>query len=96
MDIEQLKLILDAARAAGDGAMTIVFVWFALKFFIVILVGSIVSSVAYGIYKLAAHSTYNSTFIGRIETLLDIPLWHRNRREDFLKWLKQNYKKDGQ
>ncbi len=32
MDIEQLKLILEAAKAAGDGAMEVVFVFFAYKF----------------------------------------------------------------
>lgn len=37
MDIEQLQMLLDAARAAGEGAVGLVWLWFGLLYLKVVL-----------------------------------------------------------
>lgn len=53
MDIEQLKLILEAATAAGEGATSIVRIWFALQFLELTVFAGLWSGALYGIYKVA-------------------------------------------
>lgn len=52
MDIEQLKLILDAASAAGDGARQVVFIWFALRFATLFVWAGVFSGGVLAAYKL--------------------------------------------
>lgn len=69
MDIEQLKMILEAAAAAGDGAMKVVFIWFAYKFFATVLVWGFWSGVVYAGYRFfsnMASAEYGDRWPGRL------------------------------
>ena len=92
MDLEQLQLILDAARAAGDGAMQVVFVWFAYKFFVALLWASIGVSILVVFYKVAVRIEATHKFIAQIQTVVSEDLDYCGQQQRFIRWLRANYK----
>lgn len=51
MDIEQLKLILEAANAAGEGAMTLAYLWIGKSIALSLVGYSIWGGLVLGVYK---------------------------------------------
>ena len=91
MDIEQLKLILEAARAAGDGAMEVVFVFFAYKFVGLFLKIGLASGVFYGAFRLISSGITSVSFKGNIERIIGNSLYYTSDQNRFEKWLAKNY-----
>ncbi len=92
MDIEQLTLILEAAAAAGDGAMQVVFVWFAFKFFTFAAGISVVAGAIFGAYKVAMHGIGSNTLAGKIEMITGRSMSsYGSHRAEFLIWVNKNW-----
>lgn len=85
MDIEQLKLILDAATAAGTGATKIVLIWFAYKFTWVFVGTGLWGSVIWGTYKLIAKAMSHFGFSSQVARVLSIDIEYCAGRERALK-----------
>ena len=88
MDIEQLKLILEAARAAGDGAMTIVITWFFFLFFEVLAKWSLGAGLIYAAYKTVQRMVSSFAFKERVDTVLNGGLYDSRCVENFINWLR--------
>ena len=94
MDIEQLTLILDAARAAGDGAMSVVLIWFAFKFVGLMLSTSLIGGGMYAVYRVLTGVLQNITFTSKVQGLIgsfeaDSPIQVRN----VLRWMEEQAEK---
>ena len=92
MDIEQLKLILEAARAAGDGAVQVVFIWFAFKFVTIFLKAGLVGGFLLAAYKLILRAITEFSFLEKIESEIGDRLYHNSDKKKFLKFLRANWK----
>ena len=91
MDIEQLKLILEAARAAGDGAMSVVLVWFAYKFLGVLLNAGLIGGLIVGAYKLIGRGITVGSAQGRIHDITGLDCAFSSEKKRFLTWLRNNW-----
>jgi len=91
MDIEQLKLILEAAAAAGGGATKVVFVWFAYKFFGLLIHYGLFAGLFFAAFKIADRCVRSFAFTERIAAILDESYFSSNRKDKFLKWVQKEY-----
>lgn len=66
MDIEKLKLILDALSNAGDNAMTFALLWLAKDFILGVLTAGVFGGIAYAAYRLLVSIGRNEQHITRI------------------------------
>ena len=89
MDIEQLKLILDAAQAAGEGAYSIVIVWFSLQFLKTLLLFGVVIGALTGIYKLIKRAIDADDWKSRLEAVMGCDLYYEKEKNTFWNWLKE-------
>ena len=91
MDIEQLKLILEAAQAAGDGAVQVVFVWFALKFVGLFLKCGLIGGLILGAFRLIRRAITSFSFLEKIESEIGDSFYHESTKRKFLKFLRENW-----
>jgi len=89
VDIEQLKLILDAAQAAGEGAYSIVIVWFLLQFLKTLLLWGVIGGALTGGYKLAKRGIDADDWKSRLEAVTGCDLYYQSDRRRFWNWLKE-------
>ena len=92
MDIEQLKLILEAAAAAGDGAMRVVFVWFAYKIFGIIIHYGLFAGIFYGVYRTAQKLIKSFSFSSKVSNVTGLDLDYRASEGEVLKYLGENFR----
>lgn len=93
MDIEQLKLILEAAAAAGDGAYSVVLIWFSVKFASLLLQYSAIGGAFYAIYKIASAIIQAMSFSQQLAAHIGKDLDYSSEQKAFLGWLDKNYPK---
>jgi hypothetical protein len=91
MDIEQLKLILEAAKAAGDGAVHVVFIWFAYKFIMGFFHYGVFGALFYTAFKIVNKCVNTFSFKARIEGVLGYWL-SDNYYDSFCEWLRDRHK----
>ena len=91
MDIEQLTLILEAAKAAGDGAMSVVFVWFAYKFFGLVIHYSLWGGLFFAVFKVADRCIKAFSFTERLAATLDAGYFSTTKKETFIRWVQKEH-----
>ena len=91
MDIEQLKLILEAAAAAGGGATKVVFVWFAYKFFGLLIHYGLFAGIFFAAFKIADRCIKSFAFTERVAAMLNESYFESSSKDKFLKWVQKEH-----
>lgn len=91
MDIEQLRLILEAAAAAGDGATRVVFVWFAYKFFGTLVHYGLFGGLFFAAYKVASRCISAFAFREAVGNILGYDYLSNSRKDAFIQWLRETH-----
>jgi len=94
MDIEQLQLILEAAKAAGEGAYSVVIIWFVYKFFGLTLHYGVIGGLSLAIYKFAIFSVKRFSFSSRIGQITNLDFDYSSYKNQFEKWLIENWREE--
>ena len=90
MDIEQLRLILEAAAAAGDGATKVVFVWFAYKFFGTLIHYGLFGGLFFGAYKAITKLIESFAFAERIRIALGVDYFSDSKKNTVVSYIRQH------
>lgn len=91
MDIEQLKLILEAAAAAGNGATQVVFVWFAYKFFGLVIHYGLFAGFFYAAFKVCDRCLKSFAFSERVSAILGDNYFGPSAKGRFLRWVQKEH-----
>jgi len=92
MDIEQLRLILEAAQAAGSGAYGIALLWLGFQLLKSLLAYGCIGGLIIGAYKLIRRGITNFSFQSKIEDITGTDLDYVSGRREILDWMKKEYK----
>ena len=92
MDIEQLRLILEAAQAAGSGAYSVALLWLGFQLFKSLLAYGCLGGLLLGSYKLIKRGITSLSIQSKIEDIAGVNLYYCDQRKKFFDRLKKEYK----
>jgi len=93
MDIEQLKLVIEAARAAGEGAFDVALLWIGYQFLSSLLGYVTFGAVMFGAYKLLRTVVGNFLFINKVQKIVGSGMDpdYGDTEKKFLLWLENRF-----
>lgn len=94
MDIEQLRLILDLVRGAGEGAYVIALLWVLRDYFTFTVFMAVLCGGLRGGYLLIRNRSYAENFMEDIAAICKTDYLYGSRRELVLDCLRKHYNKD--
>lgn len=94
MDIEQLRLILDLVRDAGEGAYVIALLWVLRDYFTFTVFMAVFCGSLRGGYLLLRNHSDAEKFVQDIAAICRADYLYGSRREPILDCLRKHYNKD--
>jgi len=89
MDIEQLKLILEAAAAAGSGAYNVVLLWFGYQLITDLLFSSLFAAAIWCAYRLIKMGIEYDTFQEQVRGIVNIDMSYSADRKRVTDWIRK-------